>query len=97
MPMIGFSGPRLTPPASISTSASASPGRHPQRQRRGDQLERSPGPGPACPGTYRTTSPTSRPVAVSTPMIHSAESDVQPDRRAQVVPDPVLDQPGQRG
>ena len=75
MPMIGFSGPRLTPPASIRTSASASPGS--TRSGSGSATSsRVAGSGPACPGTYRTTSPISRPVAVSTPMIHTAESDV---------------------
>ncbi len=70
--MIGFSGPRLTPPASASVLATSRPG-----MTGGASGEPwSPveaGSGPACPGTFQTTSPTATPVTVSTVIIQREE------------------------
>lgn len=67
--MIGFSGPRLTPPARPRTRASARPG----RARSGSGAATSSdvaGSMPACPGAHRTVAPTSSPVTVSTRTVH---------------------------
>lgn len=70
--MMGFSGPRLGPPASISMAATSSPGSTPGAT--GAAVRPSvAGSGPACPGTLHTTSPTRTPVAVSTTSIHTTE------------------------
>src|SRR5262245_51532866 len=66
--VIGFSGPRLTPPASANTAASKRPGRI-RGAIGGSTRPRVAGSGPAWPGTYRTTRPTARPVTVRTPRI----------------------------
>ncbi len=70
--MIGFSGPRLGPPASISPVASTSPGST-SGGSTGAFRPTVAGSGPACPGTFHTTSPTASPVAVSITNIHSTE------------------------
>ncbi len=76
-PMIGFSGPRLTPPASVTTMARASPG----RTISGCGGSTSPavaGSGPAWPGTNVRISPVASPAAVSTPKIQIGSAPVSP-------------------
>lgn len=70
--MIGFSGPRLGPPASIRALASSSPGSTTGAST-GASRPVVAGSGPACPGAFHTTSPTAIPVATSTTNIHSTE------------------------
>lgn len=70
--MIGFSGPRLGPPASTSAVTSTSPGSTASGST-GASRPVVAGSGPACPGTFHTTSPTATPVAVSTANIHATE------------------------
>ena len=74
---IGFSGPRLTPLASVITSATARPGST-ARGSGGAASSVVAGSGPAWPGTKVTTSPTTRPVSVKTPRIQPGESDAIP-------------------
>ncbi len=70
--MIGFSGPRLGPPASISAVARTSPGSTLGGSARASRPVVA-GSGPACPGTFHTTSPTAMPVAVSMMSIQRTE------------------------
>lgn len=70
--VMGFSGPRLTPPASPRIAASSRLG----TTLAGSGGSTSPivaGSGPACPYTFHTTSPTARPVAVSTVITQRTE------------------------
>ncbi len=70
--MIGFSGPRLGPPASTNAVASSSPGSTPSGST-GASRPVVAGSGPAWPGAFHTTSPTATPVATSTTNIHRTE------------------------
>ncbi len=75
--MIGFSGPRLTPPASPNTLATRRPG----TTAGANGAPPSPsaaGSGPAWPGNFHTTSPTAMPVAVSMLIIHREEKPPMP-------------------
>src|SRR6185503_9323130 len=60
--MIGFSGPRLTPPASVISTATASPGST-DAGSGGAASSVVAGSGPACPGMNVTTSPAASPTA----------------------------------
>ena len=83
-PMIGFSGPRLTPPASIRINASNRLGSTDS----GSGASTSPsvaGSGPAWPGTFHTTRPTATPVSVSTSRIHSGEVPETPSACGMIV------------
>ena len=67
--MIGFSGPRLTPPARLSTVTTASPGS--TRSRSGGEISSVVAEsGPPWPGRYRSPMPTARPVRVRISTIH---------------------------
>ncbi len=67
--MIGFSGPRLTPPARPSSVTTASPGS--TRSFRGAPMSSVVTlSGPPWPGSTHRAMPTARPVTVSTRMIH---------------------------
>ena len=89
MPMIGFSGPRLTPPASMRISATARPGQDDRLQRCGDEARASRGPARRDRAAYRTTSPISRPVTVSMMIVHGVAVRLEAERRRHVVPEPV--------
>ncbi len=75
--MIGFSGPRLTPPASVIRTATASPGSTEARSG-GAVSSVVAGSGPAWPGTNVTTSPAARPTAVSIPIVQAGDVPSMP-------------------
>ena len=75
--MIGFSGPRLTPPARVIRTARASPGSTEARSG-GAVSSVVAGSGPAGPGTNVTTSPAARPTAVSIPMVQAGDAPSRP-------------------
>ena len=78
MAMMGFSGPRLTPPARLRTTA---------RVRLGSMLTGSGGAvrsvvaesRPPWPGSFQTTSPTAAPVSVNTRKIHQRDPSATPN------------------
>jgi hypothetical protein len=70
MPMIGFSGPRLTPKASVTMSASATPGST-AAGNGGSARPTVAGSGPACPGTNVTISPVRMPATVSIAIVQA--------------------------
>ena len=75
--MMGFSGPRLTPPASPMMSAIATPGSA-YNLSGAETSSVVAGSVPPWPGMSHTVTPTATPVAVRTAMIQKVPSEVTP-------------------